>query len=271
MPCLGFGTAGLGDATERSVELAFQHGYRLFDSAQAREWYREDAVGRALQSVERQSLFFTTKIHPRHLGYAPTAERIKHSLRDLRTTYLDLILLHYPECWGQLCEGQTPSGDWRHSWRALEDAHRLGTVRALGISNVDAPMLQELVAFAHIPPSVVQAHSDPLHPNTALQAVCAKHAIVFQGYSTLGSQHRGLQSNPVLTAPSVVRAAQTHKVSPAQVVLRWALHHGQCVIPRTRDVTHMIANLQLDGFALTLDELRAIDALDEQSGHSRYF
>ncbi len=224
-------------------------------------------MGRALKSAKRSTLFLTSKIHPRHLGYAATAARIAYSLHDLQTTFLDLILLHYPVCWGQLCEGQTPSGDWRDSWRALEDAHRLGSVRALGISNVDAPMLQELLTFARIPPVVVQAHSDPLHPNTALQVLCAHHGIVFQGYSTLGSQHTMYPSNPVLTAPPIVRAAQTHQVSTAQVVLRWALQHGQCVIPRSHDITHMIENMQLDGFALAPDELLTIDALDVQLVH----
>lgn len=51
----------------------------------------------------------------------------------------------------------------------------------------------------------------------------------FQGYSTLGSQWlmQGHQHNPILTDPDIIYIAENHDVSPAQVVLRWALQHGQ--------------------------------------------
>ncbi len=65
-----------------------------------------------------------------------------------------------------------------------------------------------------------------------------------QGYSTLGSQWlmKGYHSNPVLTHPAVIKAAREAQRSPAQVVLRWALQHGQ-VGPlqyHTTDYSHTI-------------------------------
>jgi diketogulonate reductase-like aldo/keto reductase len=163
MPRVGFGTAGLGERTAVAVGAALAAGYRLLDSAQAREWYREDLVGEALAAtaLPREAVFVTTKIHPRHLGYAATAERVAVSLRELRTRHVDLLLLHYPSCWGDLCGGDTPAGTWRDSWRALEAAKAAGQARALGVSNFDAAQLRELLAWAKEPPDVVQAHSDP--------------------------------------------------------------------------------------------------------------
>jgi diketogulonate reductase-like aldo/keto reductase len=75
MPRLGFGTAGLGSRTEASVTAALAAGYRLLDTAQAGEWYREDSVGAALHKsgVRREQVFVTTKVHPRHLGYDTTS------------------------------------------------------------------------------------------------------------------------------------------------------------------------------------------------------
>ena len=167
MPRLGFGTAGLGSRTEEAVSAALAAGYRLIDTAQAGEWYREDSVGAALHksAVRREQVFITTKIHPRHLGYDVTTARIRVSLRALDTHYLDLLLLHYPECWGNLCDGMQPAGTWKESWRALEAAHREGTVRSLGVSNFDAGQVRELLAWAQVPPSVVQAGSDPYASN----------------------------------------------------------------------------------------------------------
>ncbi len=172
MPRVGFGTAGLGDGTGAAVRAALAAGYRLLDSAQAREWYREDLAGEALHtaSVPRTALFLTTKVHPRHLGRNATAARLAVSLRELRTDYIDLMLLHYPECWGDLCGGVAPEGTWRDGWRALEAMHATGVVRALGVSNFDAAQLEQLMEWARVPPAVVQAHSDPF--NQARTPVC---------------------------------------------------------------------------------------------------
>ena len=43
-----------------------------------------------------------------------------------------MILLHYPECWGTLCEGTPPQGTWQDSWRAFEHAVDQGKLRAIG-------------------------------------------------------------------------------------------------------------------------------------------
>ena len=228
MPRVGFGTAGLGEGTGDAVHAALAAGYRLLDSAQAREWYREDLVGAAIAAsgVPRAALFLTTKVHPRHLGRDATAARLAHSLRELGTSYLDLLLLHYPECWGDLCGGVAPAGTWRDSWRALEAMHAAGQVRALGVSNFDARQLAELLEWAAVPPAVVQAHADPLSQNRELRRVCAERGVVFQAYSSLGTQWWGMgytRGNPVLTAPAVTAAAAAHGVAPAQAVLRWAL------------------------------------------------
>jgi diketogulonate reductase-like aldo/keto reductase len=237
MPRVGFGTAGLGDGTGDAVRAALAAGYRLLDSAQAREWYREDLVGEALHtaSVPRTALFLTTKVHPRHLGSNATAARLAVSLRELRTDYIDLMLLHYPECWGDLCGGVAPEGTWRDGWRALEAMHATGVVRVLGVSNFDAAQLEQLMEWARVPPAVVQAHSDPFNQNRELQRACRKHGIVFQAYSSLGLQWWGrYQFNPVLVAPAVAAAAAAHRVAPAQVVLRWALDREQARRPALR-------------------------------------
>ena len=72
---MGYGTAGLGQHTAQAVAWAVQAGYRMIDSAQAREWYREDLVGRGIAQamaldagLRREHLFLTSKLHPRHLG-----------------------------------------------------------------------------------------------------------------------------------------------------------------------------------------------------------
>lgn len=82
MPTIGFGSAALGDSTGEAVAQALRVGYTHIDSAQAREWYREDLVGEALRTsgIPRDKIFITTKIHPRHLGYEVTKKVFMNSL-----------------------------------------------------------------------------------------------------------------------------------------------------------------------------------------------
>ncbi|GIL67232.1 hypothetical protein Vafri_20666, partial [Volvox africanus] len=86
----------------------------------------------------------TSKLHPRHLGYETTLRQFNASLRDLHTSYVDLFLLHYAECWGNLCEGAVPKGNFFDSWRALEELYEAGLVRAIVLQAIG----QEVVAAA---------------------------------------------------------------------------------------------------------------------------
>jgi diketogulonate reductase-like aldo/keto reductase len=98
MPLVGCGLAGkLG---VDSIRAAIRAGYRLFDTAQAKEWYNEDDLGAALKQhseVPREELFLTTKMHPRDHGYERTLVVFDESLKNLGTTYIDLFMLHYPQ------------------------------------------------------------------------------------------------------------------------------------------------------------------------------
>lgn len=270
MPSIGFGTAGLGKLTSQAVREALLAGYTLFDTAQAPEWYREDMVGQATQnsSIPRGTLFLTTKLHPRHHGFNSTLKQMQTSFANLHTDYLDLVLLHYPRCWPGLCGDVNVDGSWQDSWQALEGLVDSGQIRslvsALGVSNFDVDELRELWQMARVKPAVVQRNSDPLNPDTLVQLYARLIGMQYQGYSTLGSQWlmKGYAQNPVLTHPAVMGAALDAQRSPAQIVLRWALQHGQAVIPRSAQSDRIQANMALD-FVLSAAAMQRIDEMAE--------
>lgn len=265
MPSIGLGTAGLAETTGEVVELALSLGYRKIDSAQAREWYREDLVGQTLKgsNIPRDELFLTTKVHPRDLGLNATRAAVQRSLVDLGVSYLDLVLLHYPECWGDLCGGATPEGTWQDAWSVLEDLITQGLVRCAGVSNFRIEQLVQLVHSSKVPPCLVQCNSEPLRPNAALQAFCRAHNINFEGYSTLGGQYWNAADgkNPVLTNSIALEVAKAKGRSSAEVVLRWALQSQQTVVPRSSRGDHLLQNLKVFEFDLTDGEMEALDAL----------
>lgn len=87
----------------------------------------------------REHIFLTTKIHPQDLGYEPTKAAFQTSLTAFSTTYLDLVLLHYAGCFGNLCSSE-PEGTWQESWRALEELVRQGSILAIGTLSFQVPL-----------------------------------------------------------------------------------------------------------------------------------
>ncbi|GFR43408.1 hypothetical protein Agub_g4489, partial [Astrephomene gubernaculifera] len=276
MPAVGYGCAGLGEATRTTVGWALRAGYRHLDSAQAREWYREDLVGEAMWdfiaaagaggggAVRREDIFVTSKLHPRHLGYETTLRQFNESLKDLRSPYVDLFLLHYAECWGGLCGGAVPAGDFLDSWRALEELYGRGLVRAIGVSNFSPEQLKRLLAAARVRPAVLQTHVDPLEPAVDLQTLCRTEGITLTAYSTLGTQYGGGGGggNPVLGHP-VLKAvgAEAGGRSAAAVSLRWALQQGLVVLPRSSNEGRIRDNLKLFDWELSEAQMRRLVGL----------
>jgi diketogulonate reductase-like aldo/keto reductase len=130
-----------------------------------------------------------------------------------------------------------------------------------GVCNFSPEELRELLEFARVPPHLVQSWMDPLQQARPLRAVCDEAGVIFQAYSSLGTQHR-TPINPVLRHPTIARIASAVGRSTAQVALRWALQRGAAVIPRSTRREHIEANLALWDFELSSDQMAETDGLD---------
>ena len=107
-----------------------ERGYRLVDTAQI--YGNEKAVGKAISKsgLPRDSVFVSSKLWRTQHGYARARAACLQSLKDLGLTYIDLMLIHWPDCkrgW-PLKRGTVSPPDWTPSmrddtWRALEDLH----------------------------------------------------------------------------------------------------------------------------------------------------
>jgi diketogulonate reductase-like aldo/keto reductase len=205
-------------------------------------------------------------VHPRDFGKRATKKVFQQSQRNLGSDYVDALLLHYKGCWGTLCDGVVLQGTWKDAWRAFEKLHTKGLAKTLGASNADVGFLNELWEFAQVKPELVQNHMDPFAQDTAVRRWCAKHGVVYQAYSSLGTQHRLLGFNPVLGSKVLGDIAATHAGrSVAEVVLQSQLQQGVGVIPRSSDKQRLAQNLALghdmDDW-LSPAEMEAIAALD---------
>ncbi|XP_065409040.1 integral membrane protein GPR137 isoform X1 [Chrysemys picta bellii] len=193
MPLLGMGTFRLQGAelVSQCVEAALAHGYRSFDTAAV--YGNEAAIGQALRALlplhglARSDVFLTTKLGPRDQGKAEAEAACLRSLEQLACGYLDLYLIHWPGTQGK------PQGDkgnrerrWE-SWRALEQMHHAGHLRAIGVSNYTLGHLQELLAHCRVPPAVLQVvfkAKAKYHPNMtkgllAVRGACLGASLLF--------------------------------------------------------------------------------------------
>jgi diketogulonate reductase-like aldo/keto reductase len=232
MPTIGLGVWQVPDGPEceNAVRWALELGYRHIDTAQA--YGNEASVGRALRDsgVPREEVFLTTKFYPGHSDAAAEAEG---SLRRLGVEQLDLYIIHWPQ------KGPT----W--AWPGMEEAHRRGHARSIGVSNFSVEELEQVSAVATIPPVVDQVQFSPFEYRRALLEECAERQIALEAYSPLGT---GIAE----------RVGRT----PAQVLIRWCLQRGTIVIPKSTHRERIAENAAVYDFVLTDSDMTALDGLD---------
>ena len=253
MPILGFGVYQIpAEETERAVSDALAAGYRHIDTAAA--YGNEGAVGRAIQAsgIARDELFVTTKLWVHDDGEEGTRRAFATSLQRLGLDHLDLYLIHQP------------FGDVYSSWRAMQDLHRQGLVRAIGVSNFYPDRLVDLLDHNEIPPAVNQVETHPFFQRADYQALMAERGVQIESWGPFAEGKNDLFTNPTL---SEIGAA--HGKSVAQVVLRWLTQRGVVVIPKSVRLERMRENFDIFDFALTDEQMARIAALD--TGGSLFF
>jgi len=153
----------------------------------------------------------------------------------------------------------------------MEDALAQGLARSIGVSNFNIQHLQTLKKTARIwPPAVNQVELNPYYQQRELQEYCAAEGIVLQAYASLGGQDASratVQSlgGPLLEAPPVLDAASANSVTPAQVLLRWALQKRITVIPKANDPSRALENTRVFHFELSERQMNELDSLERGS------
>lgn len=251
MPLLGFGTYLLRDGLEceQSVLNALNIGYRLLDTAAA--YYNEESVGRAIKksNVKREEIFVTTKFLPADIGYEKAKRAFEASLKKLGLDYIDLYLIHLPQ------------GDVNSSWTAMEELHREGKIRAIGVSNFNLTQIQNLVKQHNVIPAVNQVETHPFSQKTEMQKIMKSQGIQLESWAPFAQGKNNLFNNELLKALSI-----KYNKSIAQVVLRWLIQKEVVVIPKSANVKRITENFNVFDFELSAGDMATIKSLDKGSG-----
>ncbi|MGW0248407.1 aldo/keto reductase [Nocardia goodfellowii] len=257
IPKLGLGTWFIDDdKAADAVEAAIEIGYRNIDTAQA--YGNERGVGEGVRNcgVAREGLFVSTKLAAEIKDHNQAVAAIDGSLDKLGIDYIDLMLIHSPQPWGDFRGGDYAEGN-RQAWRALENAYTAGKLRSIGVSNFEQHDLDNILGACTIAPQVNQLLVHAGNTPTELIAYCAANNILVEAYSPIAH-------GEILKNPDVQAMADRYKVSVPQLCIRYTLQLGTVALPKTANPDHMRSNAQLD-FEITdddMDILRNMQARD---------
>ena len=266
VPRIIYGTAWKKADTAALVELALRQGFRGIDTACQPKHYHEAGVGEGVaacltEQLTRADLYLQTKFtplsgqDPARVPYDPNAalseqvlQSFAVSLKNLRTTYIDCLVLHSP------LENDSQTLE---AWRAMESLVSAGSVRQLGISNCyELKTLQALHRCAQIKPRVVQ---NRFYARTGydreIREFCRSNRITYQSFWTL-------TANPhVLAHPAVTSLAARYGRTPAQIFFRYLTQMDIVPLSGTRSAAHRDQDLAIFEFELTDAERQELDAL----------
>jgi len=247
MPIAGYGVFQIPDAREctRCVIDAIHAGYRLIDTAES--YMSEAAVGEGLKSagIPREQLFVTTKLWVQHAGYERAREAIAGSLRRLQLDYLDLYLIHQP------------FGDVHGAWRAMQEAYRDGTIRAIGLSNFEPDRLMDIAAFNDVKPAIDQIEINPFQQQTESLAFMRELGVQAEAWAPFAEGRNNLFQNG-----SLKEIAARHGKTVGQVVLRWVIQRGAVALAKSVRQERMVENLAIFDFELDANDMARIATLD---------
>lgn len=245
IPQIGYGVYLIpADITERCVLDALSVGYRHIDTAY---YYRnETEVGSAIRKsgIPRGEIFVTTKI-VQAKNYDEAVKMIEDALRKLDIEYIDLMLIHWPE------------GDTLAMWRAMEDYVEKGLIKSIGLSNFYGAELDKIMANCRIKPVLNQIETHVYNNQKEEQKHLDELGIILESWSPLAAAHKNIFADPVL-----LKIAEKHGKTVAQVVLRYLYERNIIIIPKTINIERMKENLDILDFKLDQDDIIEIESLN---------
>jgi 2,5-diketo-D-gluconate reductase A len=253
MPILGLGVYQMNaEECERSVLDAIEAGYRMIDTAAA--YRNEEAVGKALKrtDVPREQLFVTTKLWVSDATYDKAKPAFDRSMKLLGLDYLDLYLIHQP------------FNDIYGAWRAMQELHKEGRIKAIGVSNFHPDRVMDLIAHNEVKPAVNQIETHVFNQQIEAQKFLQEQSVQMECWAPFAEGRNDMFQNEVLRS-----IGGKYGKTIAQVIVRWLTQRGIVAIPKSSRKERIIENSNVFDFQLSAEDLAEIAKLD--TGKSLFF
>lgn len=247
MPVIGLGTWNLrGKECFEATISALEIGYRHIDTAEMYE--NESEIGDAITQslVPRSEIFLTTKVWSNHLQYQDVIRSLESSLKKLKTDYVDLFLIHWPN----------PNIPLSDTFKAMSYLKNKGMLKFIGVSNFDKDLLLKAQQISSLPIMNVQVEYHPFLDQNSILSYCQKNNISLTAYCPLA---RGRE----LSNPALEKIANKYNKTVPQVMLRWLIQQKNVVaIPKAKSAEHQRINFEIFDFQLSPEEMNTIFQLN---------
>ncbi|KAJ8688185.1 hypothetical protein QAD02_023980 [Eretmocerus hayati] len=275
---------------EEGVTIALESGYTHFDSNYIAG--TEKPMGLAFKKYfekgnKREELYIVARMPLFGNRASDVEEYLKYSLEHLGLDYVDMYMI--AEAWGLMRDysrggahdafviyengtfGIDPETDLVAVWKALELQVKKGLTRSIGFANFNETQISKIINNCEIKPSYMLVGEYVYHQEKELRKFCAENDVALSSFTPLGCTPgmetivmKGYwklpepQKNPV-----IVKIAENHRKTPAQVMLRHQHQNGIInVIPGIAKPEQIKAHIDIYDFELSKDEMDQLDNLD---------
>ena len=259
---LGIGTYGVGgfetrdesrdDDAVNMITKGIELGMTFIDTAEMYgQGHSEELVSQCIEDT-RNELFITTKVWPTNLAYDELIKSCKESLKRLKTDYIDLYLIHWPN----------PEIQIKESMRAMEYLYKEGLIRSIGVSNFSVDLIQEArdnlsvtdIVANQVPYSLINRGVEE-----DILPYCQKEGINVIAYTPLGKGKFLFDKSK----DRLETIGKKYGKTASQVALNWLIQkEGVFAIPKTLNIDHLIENSKSTNWRMTESDYRLVDEFD---------
>ncbi len=243
IPQMGFGTYGLGRNATEAILHSLRTGYRHIDTADIYGSHENIAEAIPLSGVKREEIFITTKLWSNSLAKDEVEPTVNRFLRELNTSVIDLLLIHWP----------SRSVPVQETLAAMDKQREAGKVRAIGVSNFKVSLMKEALASGF---SVCndQIEYNLNHQPADVLDFCVENNVTVTSYSPL-------EEGSGKSSQLVAELAKKYDRSKAEILLAWLMHKGMIVIPRSSNPKHIEANFRSLELSLEPEDIGQLDSV----------
>jgi len=262
IPKLGLGTWLIDDGiSAQAVRDAVEIGYRHIDTAQA--YGNEKGVGEGVRTcgIDREKIFVTTKLGAEIKDYKNAVKSIDDSLKRAGLEYFDMMIIHSPEPWQEFHgENHYFEGN-RQAWKALEEAYKVGKLRAIGVSNFLEEDIDNIYENCEIKPVVNQILCHITNTPHELIKYSESKGLLIEAYSPIAH-------GEILRNPNIALMAEKYGVTVPQLCVRYTIQLGAVSLPKSANPEHIRENAGVE-FSISDEDMEILKDSEKISDYGK--